>query len=113
MRRAVALRPNDALYHNTLNQTKKQLVITAMDGAYLLVIDGSSAARVPLGVALPQMLESIEAELANEKLEPERKSRLRHRAQVIQWLLVPQVFRCHRCIREGSAGVLHPQILSG
>ena len=46
---------------------------------------------VPLGVALPQMLESIEAELAHENLEPAHKSRLRHRAQVIHWLLVPQV----------------------
>jgi hypothetical protein len=34
---------------------------------------------VPLGVALPQMLENIEAELAYEKLEPAHKSRLRHR----------------------------------
>ena len=46
---------------------------------------------VPLGVALPQMLKNIEAELANEKLEPVQKSHLRHRAELIHWLLVPQV----------------------
>jgi hypothetical protein len=44
---------------------------------------------VPLGVALPQMLECIEAELANEELEPVRKSHLRHRAELIHWLLAP------------------------
>ena len=46
---------------------------------------------VPLGIALPQMLENIEAKLANEKLEPVQKSHLRHRAELIHWLLVPQV----------------------
>jgi hypothetical protein len=44
---------------------------------------------VPLGVALPQMLESIEAELANEKLEPAHTSRLRQLADLIHWLLAP------------------------
>ena len=44
---------------------------------------------VPLGVALPQMLKNIEAELANEKREPPQKSRLRHRAELIHWLLAP------------------------
>ena len=46
---------------------------------------------VPLGIALPQMLENIEAELANEKLEPAQKSWPRRRAELIHWLLVPQV----------------------
>ena len=44
---------------------------------------------VPLGVALPQMLESIEAETENEQLDPALKSRLRHRAKLIHWLLAP------------------------
>jgi hypothetical protein len=48
---------------------------------------------VPLGVALPQMLESIEAELANEKLEPAQKSRLCQRAELIHWLLAPRHLR--------------------
>ena len=48
---------------------------------------------VPLGVALPQMLESIESELANEKLEPAQNSRLRQRAELIHWLLAPQHLR--------------------
>ena len=46
---------------------------------------------VPLGVALPQMLKNIETELGNEKLESAQKSWLRHRAELIHWLLVPQV----------------------
>jgi len=45
---------------------------------------------VPLGVALPQMLKNIEAELANERLEPAQKSWLRHRAKLIRWLLAPR-----------------------
>jgi hypothetical protein len=44
---------------------------------------------VPLGVALPQMLESIDAELANEKLEPAQKNSLRQRAELIRELLTP------------------------
>jgi hypothetical protein len=45
---------------------------------------------VPLGVALPKMLENIEAELANEKLQPAQKSHLRQRAELIHWLLAPR-----------------------
>jgi hypothetical protein len=45
---------------------------------------------VPLVVALPQMLEGIEAELGNEKLEPAQKSRLRHRAVLIRGMLTPR-----------------------
>ena len=41
---------------------------------------------VPLGVALPQMLENVEADLANEKLEPAEKSRLRQRVELIRRL---------------------------
>ena len=40
-----------------------------------------------LAVVLPRLLENIEAELANEKLEPTRKSRLRQRAELIHWLI--------------------------
>jgi len=42
---------------------------------------------VPLGVALPQMVKNIEAELANEKLEPAQEERLRWRAELIHGLL--------------------------
>jgi hypothetical protein len=42
---------------------------------------------VPLAVALPQMLENIEAELANEKLEAGEERRLSRRAELIRWLL--------------------------
>jgi hypothetical protein len=42
---------------------------------------------VPLAVALPQMLENIEAELANEKLEAGEERRLSQRAELIRWLL--------------------------
>jgi len=51
---------------------------------------------VPLGVALPQMLKSIEAELANEKLEPAQKSWPRRRAELIHWLLAPR--QCSKCL---------------
>jgi hypothetical protein len=40
-------------------------------------------------VPLPQMLKNIEAELANEKLEPAQKRWLRHRSELIHWLLAP------------------------
>jgi hypothetical protein len=53
---------------------------------------------VSLGVALPQMLESIEAELAKEKLEPAHKSHLCRRAELIRELLT---FR-GRSRREGT-----------
>jgi hypothetical protein len=42
---------------------------------------------VPLGVALPQMLETIEAELANKKLGAPQEEPLRRRAELIRWLL--------------------------
>jgi hypothetical protein len=44
---------------------------------------------VPLSVALSQMLDKIEAMLANEKLEAAEEERLRGRAQLIRRLLVP------------------------
>jgi len=42
---------------------------------------------VPLGVALPLVLEKIEAELANERLQAAEKQHLRRRAESIRWLL--------------------------
>jgi len=42
---------------------------------------------VPLGVALPQMLENIEAELANESLQAGKRQYLRQRAELIRSLL--------------------------
>jgi hypothetical protein len=44
---------------------------------------------VPLDVALPQMLEKIEAKLANEKPEAAEEQRLRRRAEMIRGLLGP------------------------
>jgi hypothetical protein len=46
---------------------------------------------IPLAVALPRMLENIEAELANEKLELAEERRLRWRAELIRWLLVTRL----------------------
>ena len=44
---------------------------------------------VPLGVALPLVLENIEAELANENLEAGEERRLCRRADLIRLLLTP------------------------
>ena len=44
---------------------------------------------LPLSVALPQMLDKIEAKLANEKLEVAERERLRQRAELIRGLLGP------------------------
>jgi hypothetical protein len=44
---------------------------------------------LPLAVALPRLLENIEAELANEKLELAEEQRLRWRAGLMRWLLAP------------------------
>jgi hypothetical protein len=44
----------------------------------------------PLGVALSQLLENIEVELANERLEAAELVRLCHRANLIRWLLAPR-----------------------
>ena len=46
---------------------------------------------LPLAVALPPMLEKIETELANEKIEPAEKWRLRWRAELIRLLQAPQL----------------------
>jgi hypothetical protein len=46
--------------------------------------------QIPLAVALPQMLENIEAELAGRKLEDAEEWRLRWRAELIRWLLASQ-----------------------
>ena len=42
---------------------------------------------IPLTVALPRLLENIEAELASEKLEASEQRHLRRRAELIHWLL--------------------------
>jgi hypothetical protein len=44
---------------------------------------------VPLCVALRQMLENAEAELANAQLRPPEQERLRRRAELIRSLLTP------------------------
>jgi hypothetical protein len=44
---------------------------------------------VPLTVALPRLLENIEAELANGKLEAGEERRLCGRAELIRELLAP------------------------
>src|ERR1700757_1663193 len=44
---------------------------------------------VPLAVALPQMLKNIEADLADSKLDAVQTERLRWRAELIRWLLMP------------------------
>ena len=45
---------------------------------------------VPLAVALPRLLENIEAELASEKLKAAEEERLRYRAELIRGLLTPR-----------------------
>ena len=45
---------------------------------------------VPLAAALSQMLENIEAELAEKELEVADERRLRRRAELIRWLLTPR-----------------------
>jgi len=47
-------------------------------------------AKIPLAAALSQMLENIEADLAEEKLEAVDERRLRRRAELIRWLLTPR-----------------------
>jgi len=42
---------------------------------------------LPFAVALPLLLESVEAELANEKLQAVEKQHLRQRAELIRSLL--------------------------
>jgi hypothetical protein len=42
---------------------------------------------LPLSVALPRLLENVEAELANEKLEAGEERRLCRCAELIRWLL--------------------------
>jgi hypothetical protein len=44
---------------------------------------------VPFAVALPPLLESIEADLTNKKLEATEERRLRGRAELIRGLLKP------------------------
>ena len=63
---------------------------------------------VPLAAALSQMLEIIETELANEKLEAGEKRRLGRRAKLMRSLLTPRLItetedRNARC-GSGSPG---------
>ena len=63
---------------------------------------------VPLAAALSQMLENIETELANEKLEAGEKRRLGRRAKLMRSLLTPRLItetedRNARC-GSGSPG---------
>jgi hypothetical protein len=63
---------------------------------------------VPLAAALSQMLENIETELANEKLEAGEKRRLGRRAKLMRSLLTPRLItetedRNARC-GSGSLG---------
>ena len=44
---------------------------------------------VPLAVALPQMVEQIEAELVGKKLAGADQRHLRQRVELIRWLLTP------------------------
>ena len=46
--------------------------------------------KIPLAAPLSQMLENIEAELAEKELEVADKRRLRRRAELIRWLLTPR-----------------------
>ena len=48
---------------------------------------------IPLTVTLPRLLENIEAELANEKLEASEQRRLRRRAELIHWLLASRTIK--------------------
>ena len=62
----------------------------------------------PLAAALSQMLENIETELANEKLEAGEKRRLGRRAKLMRSLLTPRLItetedRNARC-GSGSPG---------
>ena len=47
--------------------------------------------KIPLAAALSQMLENIEAELAEKELEVADERRLRRRAELIRWLLTPRL----------------------
>jgi hypothetical protein len=49
---------------------------------------------VPLAVALPLLLENIEAELANKKLGAPQEEPLRQRAELIRGLLAPSPVTC-------------------
>jgi hypothetical protein len=43
--------------------------------------------KIPLAVALSRLLEKVEAELANERLQASEKQQLRRRAELIRSLL--------------------------
>ena len=50
---------------------------------------------VPLAVALPQMVEQIEAELVREKLAGADQRHLRQRVELIRGLLTPARYPSH------------------
>ena len=45
----------------------------------------------PLAVALRQMLQQIEVEMAGKKLEASEELRVRRRADLVRWLLAPRL----------------------
>ena len=67
----------------SLTRPRKPIRGTEMTSPYL------DQTLVPLAVALPRMLEKIETELTDDKIEAAEKWRLRQRAKLIRWLLTP------------------------
>ena len=67
----------------SLTRPRKPIRGTEMTSPYL------DQTLVPLAVALPRMLEKIETELTDDKIEAAEKWRLRQRAKLIRWLLAP------------------------
>ena len=61
---------------------------------------------VALTMALPQLLESIEAELSNEKLEAGDVRHLCRRAELIRWLLASEPNHLARRDASGAPGLL-------
>jgi hypothetical protein len=61
-----------------------------MTSAYL------TRSEIPLAAALSQMLEHIEAELTNDKLDAPQEERLRWRAELIRKLLTLRPIPQHR-----------------
>jgi hypothetical protein len=59
---------------------------------------------VALAMALPQLLESIEAELSNEKLEAGDVRHLCRRAESIRWLFSVEPNHLARRDASGAAG---------
>ena len=62
----------------------------AEDTGTLMTSFSLTRPKIPLAATLSQMLENIELELAEGKLEAGGERRLRRRAELIRWLLTPQ-----------------------